>query len=123
MFLKALIFLSKHFPVCIDVYSLVFVKQCSHGYCHVESFQTKLARSSIFIQAESLIGDAHVDLDAHCLFNGPLTALRINNFQNDDHCESWTRFKKGELSSLISKLGLEEQISVFYVPGHFCAFH
>ena len=51
--------------------------------------------AQLLIQDESLIGNVNADLDTHNLFGTPLYVLRVNNFQNDDHCEIWTKFKMG----------------------------
>lgn len=74
----------------------------------------------LLINTESVIGDAHIDLDTHRLFVTPLAVLRISNFQNDDYCESWTHFTKGELNNLIRRLRLEEHVRVENTPGYFC---
>ena len=53
----------------------------------------------------------------------PLAHLRMDNFQNDEHCENWTRFKKSELLDLVGRLGLEIQIPTHNGRGNFFNFY
>ena len=57
--------------------------------------------ANVLITLESLVCDVHVDFDIHRLFSLPLVSLRIDNFQNDEHYENWTRFNKSELFDLV----------------------
>ena len=57
--------------------------------------------ADILISLESLLCYVHVDFDTHRLFSMPLAHLCVDNFQNDEHFENWTRFKKSELLDLI----------------------
>ena len=75
------------------------------------------------IRLESLVGDIHVDWGSYRLFEMPAGNLRMSNFQTDEHCENWTRFKKDKLFDLIGRIGLEEQVYVLRRPGHYHVFH
>ena len=79
--------------------------------------------AQLLINVESLSDDMQMDLDTHLLCTTPVAFLWINNFQNDDYCESYTRFKKDELSNLIVRLGFEEHVCMENKPGHFYRFH
>ena len=75
------------------------------------------------INVESLVGDVHINLGTHHLFTMTMSVLRIKKIQSDDHCKSWTRFKKGELSDLTRRLGFEERVCIENTPGNFYRFH
>ena len=109
-----------------------FLAQHSLRLCHLNN--PGLARNALnlsrlasfvadsLIRLESLVGDIHVDWGSHRLFEMPAGNLRMSNFQTDEHCENWTRFKKDELFDSIGRIGLEEQIHVLNLPGHHCIF-
>ena len=61
--------------------------------------------AEFLMRVESHVGDTHVDLEAHHLFATPFLNLRIDVFQNDDHCENWTRFRKGKFMIWETDLG------------------
>ena len=42
----------------------------------------------VLINVELLVGNVHINLDTHRLFTMTMSVSRINDFQNDDHCES-----------------------------------
>ena len=50
--------------------------------------------STSLFHMTSLVGYAHANYQVCRLFPVPIANLRIDNFQNDDHYENWTRFKK-----------------------------
>ena len=77
----------------------------------------------VLTRVESVIGDVHVDMDVYRIFSTPLSLLRLNQFQNNDHCENWTRFSTNELIDLVPRLGLPEYVYVFNTPGNFYRFH
>ena len=72
--------------------------------------------AAALIRVESLIGDIHVNYQACRFFEVPFDNLHIENFQNDEHCESWNHFKQRELFDLINRLGLEEWVLVQQTP-------
>ena len=65
-----------------------------------QRFQSCLLLTDDLIEIESLFGDVHVD-DEYEIFSTPLKHIHIDMFVNDDHCESFTRFKKDESRDLI----------------------
>ena len=75
------------------------------------------------VHAESFVGDVLFEPNYHTFETNRLN-LRIDHFQNDDHCEAWTRLSKGELSDLIdNRLGLDEYIFVHHYGIRFFRFH
>ena len=40
------------------------------------------------INVELLVGNVHINLDTYRLFTMTMSVSRINDFKNDDHCES-----------------------------------
>ena len=52
-------------------------------------------------------------------------SLRIDHFQNDDNCETWSRFSKGEFRGLIyDRLCLDEEMFAhLYSTTKFQRFH
>ena len=83
------------------------------------SFETSL----FLVEEESSIGDVQVDEDLFRVFSAPLLNIRIDDFENDDQCESWTRFKKDELHDLIGRLELPEEVLVHRHENNFYTFH
>ena len=75
------------------------------------------------ILLEFLVGDDHVDLQACLLCHVPMAHLRISYFQNDEHSENLTCFIKHGLFSLMSRLGLQEQLHLPHSSGHCYVFH
>ena len=75
------------------------------------------------IFAKSEIGDAQVGEAIQHLFSNPMLNIRIDVFQNDNHCEQCTRFTKAELHDLAGRLGLDEIVFVPCTPSHFYRFH
>ena len=53
----------------------------------------------------------------------PLVNLRIDAFQNDEHCENWTRSNKYELFDLVGRLALELNMHVHNSQDNFFSFH
>ena len=77
----------------------------------------------LLINVDLSMFDAHVTEDEYNIFSKLLIYLRISDFENDDECEMWTRFKISELLDLIKKLELPEYIIVPRNSSKFYCFN
>ena len=69
-----------------------------------------------------MFGDAHVEGE-HDICSKLLVHIRIDVFFNNDHCESFTRFKRDEFRDLIeNKLGLDVHVFAHKQGNNFYRF-
>ena len=119
---------ASHFAGCATYYvfltfRMMFFRNIQLARNTLFQYQLSMHVAASLILIESLIVDAHANYQACRLFAVPIANLRIDNFQNDEHCENWTLFKKCELLDLINMLGLDEWTRLQHATDHFCRFN